>query len=237
MPIIVIEGLDGSGKHTQAENLVKHYSKTYHTHLVDFPRYERPSSTLVREHLASHTSTDPVWENPYTVSSYYACDRAISYQTEEWRDWYQAGHLIILDRYMTSNMIYQAAKQPIKKRIDFWNWLCDYEFNKLQIPRPDYIAYLKLSPEATEKLIDERVKNKQSHDPNIADKKDAYEKDARYQRECYFTANQAATRFNWQIVNCDDKINGIRSIKEIAKDLIYNIDHSDILIKARKLSD
>ena len=72
MPLIVIEGLDGSGKHTQAEMLQEAIPGSI---LIDFPRYQNPSSYLVREHLAGRTSPDPTVENPYAAATYFAADR------------------------------------------------------------------------------------------------------------------------------------------------------------------
>lgn len=237
MPLIAIDGLDGSGKHTQSQLLFEELSKTYHTHLIDFPRYENPSSTLVREHLSNRTSTDSRWENPYLVSSYYACDRAISYQTEEWKDWLAAGHVVISDRYITANMIYQTTKLPDGKRREFLHWLWDYETAKLRVPAPDLTLYLRLSWDMAVRLLDERSKKKQSPDRSLNGKKDVYESDKDFLRECYYTANQVADmpELGWNVVSCDDEINGIRPPEEIHGLIMDCIERNNILRNARRL--
>ena len=239
MPIIAIDGLDGSGKHTQAKLLVDELSKAYHAHLLDFPRYDRASSTLVREYLSGRTSADPVWENPYLASCYYACDRAISHQTEEWRDWLAAGHVVVCDRYVTANMIYQAAKLPDDKKLPFLRWLVDFETNKLRIPAPDLVLYLKLSYETALRLMDERSQQNISPDKNLNGKKDAHESDADYQYRCFDTAIQITEwpEFKWNSIDCDDGERGIKSMENIHGMVMDTVRDSGVLDHARKLHE
>ena len=52
--MIVIEGLDGSGKATQAELLTKRLkNEGKNVMKVSFPDYDSPSSSLIKMHLRS----------------------------------------------------------------------------------------------------------------------------------------------------------------------------------------
>lgn len=225
MPLIVIEGLDGSGKHTQAELLQKSLPNA---ELIDFPRYNNPSSSLVREHLSGKTCPDPTLENPYAASSYYACDRVISYQTEPWGTRLNAGKTIIMDRYVTSNLIYQAAKLQQNERKEFRAWLWDYEINRLQLPPPNIVIYLQVNPDITYEMAEKRAKQGESHDENLNGQRDLYEQKLSYQRDCYFSALEVSKEYNWEIIPCV-KNNKMRTIEDIHLDIINLIKTKGLL--------
>ena len=51
--IIVIEGLDGCGKQTQSEKLYNRLvNENYNVKKIAYPRYENPSSSLVKLYLS-----------------------------------------------------------------------------------------------------------------------------------------------------------------------------------------
>lgn len=229
MPLIVLEGLDGSGKQTQSNLLYKCLSKTYKTHKIDFPRYDNPSSYLVREHLKGATSENASLENPYACELYYAADRVISSQTEEWANWLKQNHVVISDRYNTASMIYQAAKLPAKNRIDFARWVYDLETNKLRLPKPDLIMYIQMKPQLSQELMKARYHGDESE-------KDEYEKNADLQKRCYETASIIAKEFNWHTITCDDGNMNLRSIDDIHNDILQTVRASGILCQAAQNS-
>ena len=195
MPIIAIDGLDGSGKKTQTGLLVDELKARHEVFTLDFPRYQHPSSMLVREHLAGRTSMDATTENPYAVASYYACDRFVSYQNE-WRKHYENNEIIVFDRYTTANMIHQTVKLPPERRPEFLAWLYDYEHVKLGIPKPDVVLYLDVPPETARKLILERYGGDES-------RMDKLESDLEYQSRCRNTARLAARLYDWTVISCE----------------------------------
>lgn len=218
MPLIVIEGLDGTGKNTQAKLLEENLPKS---HMIDFPRYNRPSSTLVKEYLAGRTSPDPTTENPYAASSYYACDRVISYQKEHWAAQYKIGLPIIMDRYLTSNLIYQAAKlNTPKERKSFREWAWDYEINRLRLPPPDVVIYLSLDPRITFANTLKRAQNGESHDSSLNGQMDLHESNLTYQKACHQSAIEAAYAYNWITIPCENENNSMRSIEDIHNDIM-----------------
>ena len=212
--IIVLEGLDGSGKQTQAKRLIDKLSIDHDTFTIDFPRYGHASSALMVEHLQGRTSTEPTKENPYAVSSYAACDRFISYQTE-WKDKIRDGTVCVFDRYSTSNMIYQASKLPREERPGFMEWVMDYEYGKLGLPSPSKVIYLDVHPDVTRRLMAERyAKNGGSPD--------ALESDVEYQLKCREAAMMAVDLYGWSCIACSPA-GALLSIDEIHALIISEI--------------
>ena len=110
--LIVLEGLDGSGKATQAKLLAQHLKEAgKNVQEITFPDYASDSSALVKMYLAGQFGDKPDDVNAYAASSFYAVDRYASYKTS-WGSFYEAGGVIIADRYTTSNAVHQCSKLP-----------------------------------------------------------------------------------------------------------------------------
>ena len=151
--LIVIDGLDGSGKATQSKRLCEHLcSLGYKAKTVSFPDYESDSSALVKMYLGGKLGDSPDDVNAYAASSFYAVDRVASYLNTWGRD-YREYDFIIADRYTTSNIIHQMAKVPVEERQSYIDWLFDYEYNRLEIPAPDMVIFLDVDPAISQKLI------------------------------------------------------------------------------------
>ncbi len=143
--IIVIEGLDGSGKATQTKLLYeKLLAAGKQVRRLEFPDYENPSSALVKMYLSGDFGKDPADVNAYAASAFYAVDRVASF-LQVWKKDYPADTVFLCDRYATSNIIYQMAKVPASERDAFIAWQQDFEYDKLGLPRPDAVIYLVLS--------------------------------------------------------------------------------------------
>ena len=80
--IIVIEGLDGSGKATQTKLLFeKLQSRGANVRRLEFPNYDSPSSALVKMYLGGEFGSKPEDVNAYAASAFYAVDRIAGYLT------------------------------------------------------------------------------------------------------------------------------------------------------------
>ena len=80
--LIVLEGLDGSGKATQAKLLAQHLKEAgKNVQEITFPDYASDSSALVKMYLAGQFGDKPDDVNAYAASSFYAVDRYASYKT------------------------------------------------------------------------------------------------------------------------------------------------------------
>ena len=154
--LIVIEGTDGSGKSTQFRLMTQRLTQEGKDfrNLV-FPRYSEPSSALIRMYLSGEFGTKPSDVNAYAASAFYAVDRFASYK-QDWGQWYEDGGLILSDRYTTSNAVHQASKEPETGREAFLQWLYEFEYDKLSLPRPDLVIYLDVPTDFTEKLMRHR---------------------------------------------------------------------------------
>ena len=137
--LLVIEGLDGSGKATQAKLLAAHLAESGRRVMeITFPDYESDSSALVKMYLSGQFGDKPDDVNPYAASSFYAVDRYASYKTR-WGSFYEAGGIVIADRYTTSNAVHQCSKLPPEQWDDFLRWAFDYEYRLLGLPAPDAV--------------------------------------------------------------------------------------------------
>lgn len=193
--LMVVDGLDGSGKSTQLEQLSERLKNTDRPfRRISFPDYDSPSSALVRMYLRGDFGGAPGDVNAYASSSFYAVDRFASYKTGWERD-YRAGALILAARYTTSNAIHQMPKLPKDQWDGYLRWMEHYEYDLLGLPRPDLTVFLDMPPEVAEQLILARYQG----DPA---KKDIHERDAAYLRSCREAALHAAERLNWIVIKC-----------------------------------
>ncbi len=207
--LIVLEGVDSSGKQTQTNLLFEYMSKKGRAKQITFPDYESDSSALVKLYLSGAFGATADAVSPYAASTFYAADRFASYKTK-WGSFLNEGGIVICDRYTTSNMVHQAAKlQHAAEKDAFLDWVCDLEYTKMGLPVPDLVFFLDMPPDYAEKLMAER-RNKFSGE----DAKDIHERDGAHLRKAYDNAVYVAKKFGWQFVHCVQ--NGeIRSIDDI----------------------
>lgn len=210
--LIVIEGLDGSGKATQSNLLYeKLLAEGKPVRKVSFPDYESDSSALVKMYLAGDFGKDPGDVNAYAASSFFAVDRFASYKSD-WGRFYEGGGIVIADRYTTSNAIHQCSKLLREEWDGFINWLFDFEFNLMGIPAPDKVIYLQVDPKVSQKLMSIRYQGDES-------KKDIHESNLEYLAKSREAAQYCADKLGWATVKCDDG-DAMRSIAQIHQDIL-----------------
>lgn len=210
--MIVFEGTDGSGKSTQFKLLcgrVNREGKSFRQ--LVFPRYDQPSSALIRMYLGGEFGKNPGDVNPYAASAFYAVDRYASLK-QDWGDYYQEGGLILTDRYTTSNAVHQGAKCSPEERPDFLRWLDDFEHNKLGLPRADLVLYLDMPTEKSIELL-------RSREASTHTKADIHELDTGYLALCRKSALQAAEILGWTVIPCVNERGELRTIEEIHQQL------------------
>ncbi|BED92006.1 MAG: thymidylate kinase [Candidatus Improbicoccus pseudotrichonymphae] len=207
--ILVVEGLDGSGKKTQSLLLQKKLkSENCLAELISFPNYENKSSAFLKMYLNGEFGFSPGDTNPYAASSFFAIDRFINLKLKLENE-YKNSEIIICDRYTTSNIIYQMPKLEFNKWDSFLKWLEDFEYVRLGIPSPDVVVYLDMSIKLSDTLLKKRYGDDIS-------KKDIHESDLKYLSLCQEAAYFAAEKFNWHIIRCYDNNDKIYSEKEIS---------------------
>ena len=205
--LIVIEGTDGSGKSTQFKLLSQRLEQENHPfRKLVFPRYSEESSALIRMYLGGAFGTNPSDVNAYAASAFYAVDRYASYK-QDWGAWYEEGGLIISDRYTTSNAVHQASKEPEDQQAAFLQWLYEFEYDNLGLPKPDLVIYLDVPTDFTEKMM-------RSREAETNTKADIHEKDLDYLATCRRTGRAAAAYYGWKTISCVE--NGqMRTIEDI----------------------
>ncbi|MCH3971583.1 MAG: thymidylate kinase [Oscillospiraceae bacterium] len=195
--LLVLEGLDGSGKQTQAEMLCQALNdRGVRCRHVSFPDYAQPSSALVKMYLHGEFGSQPQDVNPYAASSFYAVDRFASYR-KFWKADYDSGALILADRYTTSNLVYQLPKLPREKWGLFTDWLFDYEYGRLALPIPDLTIFLDMPETVSEALLEKRYHGDEQQ-------KDIHEKDSTFQHACRDAAFYAAKQQHWSVLPCSE---------------------------------
>lgn len=210
--LIVIEGVDSSGKATQAQLLYNEIAKKKETKLITFPDYESDFSIPVKNYLKGDLGKNPSDVNAYAASSFYAIDRYASYK-KKWGAFYESGGVIVADRYTTSNIVHQASKIDGDKK-EFIGWLCDYEYRRLMLPVPDLVIFLDMPPESAQYLMRER-KNKFTGETE----KDIHEKDFDFLKKSYDNAINVANLCGWQRIVCAREQN-IRTIEDIHNEIV-----------------
>jgi dTMP kinase len=152
--IIVLDGGDNVGKATQADLLLRRLMDEGHNvGKLDFPRYNQNTyGHLIRECL-NGTRGDFMNLDPKIAATLYAADR---YESKvQMMEWVNEGRTIILDRYVSANMLHQGAKiEDADEREEFLKWLDHVEYEIFGMPRPDLTVYLDVPPDESQKLLE-----------------------------------------------------------------------------------
>ena len=153
---IVLEGLDGAGKSTQIKKLRQLLAdRGVESEYVHFPRFDSPVfgeliARFLRGELGSVESVDP-----YIVALLFAGDRAD--MAPQIRAWQAEGKVVIVDRYVYSNIGYQCAKiADAEGRNRLKQWILDTEYSYYNIPRPDISLFLDVPFAFTAKSLTEQ---------------------------------------------------------------------------------
>lgn len=193
--LIVIEGLDGSGKGTQAAELAKNLAAGgAPVRKVSFPDYASDSSALVKMYLSGQFGKDPQDVNAYAASTFYAVDRFASFK-RDWGGFYEGGGIVVADRYTTSNAVHQCSKLPQEQWDAFLAWLFDFEYHLLGIPSPDLVVYLSVDPAVSQRLMTGRYQGDES-------RKDIHEGNLAYLRRSRLAAEYCSSRLDWRQIEC-----------------------------------
>lgn len=209
--LIVIEGTDCSGKQTQTEELVKNLKSLGHKAIsFSFPNYASPTGEIIGECYLGKNKPSLFKEgnenvDPKISSLYYAADRA--YNINIIKKYLDNDYIVILNRYVESNMAFQGGKiKDIKKRNMMYEWLDNLEFVLLDLPRPDMVLFLYLPYEQVCLLKKDRGKvfnENMLHMAEIA----------------YFELSDI---YDYQKIKCM-KDNKLRSIDDIAEEILMKV--------------
>ena len=218
--IIVIEGLDASGKDTQSRLLQeKLQSEGLETYKLDLPYYNDPSSTLVKMYLGGELGDKPSDVNAYAASTFYAVDRYASFK-KHWQKEYESDKIIVANRYTTSNASHQMTKLPESEWDAYLDWLFSFEYKKMEIPEPDCVIFLDMPVDISQKLLMKRYEGDST-------KKDVHERDVDYLKACHKAAEYASKKLSWNVITCGE--NGEPYSFEYIASKVYDCVKKEIL--------
>jgi dTMP kinase len=211
--IVVIEGLDGTGKATQSKLLTDRLmAMDIKAMRHSFPNYSSESAGPLKMYLQGEIDEDHTKVNIYATSSFFAADRYITFYKEVW-PWMQENPdgVVVLDRYVSSNLIYQGAHLPDdKERRKFYKWSIDYETRLLGLPEADKTILLDLPVYVSTALIALRDRKADVHEADIA-----------YLERCRKSSFCAAKFGAWDLVRCESRAKGfIRDEEDIADEIL-----------------
>ncbi|MFH1508788.1 MAG: dTMP kinase [bacterium] len=199
--LIVIEGSDGAGKSTQIELLISRLKKSGRkVYKIHFPNYKSYYGQQIKK--LAHKSTGYFRKlDPHYTAVLYALDR---YKlSDKIRSEIKKGNIVVCDRYASAGFAYQAAQNKVgKARNDFRKWHIDFEYNHLQIPKPNMVFYLYVPLIKSAALIKKYRKQ------------DGVESDKKYLKEVEKEMLNLTKMQKWQKVNCLKK-NELMPISEI----------------------
>ncbi len=219
---IVLEGLDGAGKSTQFKLLRDMFAaKGVECEYLHFPRFDAPVygdliASFLRGDLGSLESV-----NPYLVAMLYAGDRADA--SKQINEWLAAGKIVIVDRYVYSNIGYQCAKvENIEERNKLREWILDLEYNHFSIPRPNVSIFLDVPFKFTaERLCEERVGEDRSY---LNGGSDIHESSLSLQESVRRVYLESATHDSaLHVVDCSNEVGAMASPEQIFKRVCEDI--------------
>ena len=209
--LIIIEGTDCSGKGTQSQILLDNLQKDgYKVIEMSFPMYNTPTGKIIggpylgKESICKGWFSEGANNVPAKVASlYYAADRL--YNIDIVKEYLEKDYIVILDRYVTSNMGHQACKIKDKEeRLKMFKWLEELEYNLLELPRPDIKIFLHMPYEYSKELQKNRSE---------LDELEKSEENLRNAENAYL---ELVDLYGFININCikDDKIRSIDDISE-----------------------
>lgn len=209
---IVIEGTDGSGKKTQAKILCEKLNEAGINCIVQsFPNYDSPACTPVKMYLNGEFG-DIGCLDAYQANALYAVDRLCTMMGLKAH--IENGGSIVFDRYVESTMLHQAALiENQEERDKFLDYVNDFEFGKLKLPKPDLVIFLDVPVEVSKKLADSRGEYKSGN------KKDILEQDISHLTKAYNSGKYVANKYGWTQISCLNESGNLKSIEEISNDI------------------
>ena len=219
--IIAIEGADGVGKNTTATRLCETLNTTGRSaSVIGFPRYgETAAGVTIGRYLAGDM---PVPVTPHAAATLYALDRF------EWRDQIlaaaAANDVLIFDRYVASNMAYQAARVAADRSREMMEWILALETGQFALPSPSLSIYLDTPWDLARAMILQKAERSYT-----AKSYDEYEADVALQQRvrANYEAIVAADRLGpWRTVRASDA-GAMRPPQAIVDEIIEHIDSLD----------
>ena len=205
--LVVIDGVDGSGKTTQVNLLSKYLAeKNIPYEVISFPQYGKNEySKKIKDYLEGHLGK-LAEVDPYFIAKEYASDRLTA--KDLIKSWLMMGKLVIANRYVSASKAHLGANLPDEKKEEFMEWIDRLEYQTNGMPKPDLTILLKVDP----KIGQENALK--DHLTDIHEKSLEHEEKA---AKIYFKLSQAEE--NWFVVDCM-KDGGMKSPEDIQNEIL-----------------
>jgi len=216
--LIAIEGIDGSGKRTQLDLLSGVLeaggNRVYST---GFPQYDSWFGRMVGQFLNGELGALEAVD-PHFTALLYAGDRFEAKPKIEAA--LNEGRVVLIDRYIGSNLAHQTARAPAGKRAEFRRWIEHLEYNIYDLPREDLILYLRVPPAEAQKLV--TLKSRRAYTSATQDLQEA---SLRHLQDAAAMYDQLACSAPWVTIECFDSTSGtMRSVKKITRDVLAAVE-------------
>jgi dTMP kinase len=216
--LIAVEGIDGSGKRTQVDLLTLTLKARGHSvYSTGFPQYDSWFGKMVGKFLnGEFGSLENV--DPHFTALLYAGDRfECKYKIEAAL---HGGQIVIVDRYIGSNLAHQTARVPPAKRADFLKWIEHLEYQIYSLPRENLILYLRVPPLEAQRLVS--LKSARSY---TSAQKDLQEASLHHLQDAAEMYDSLSRSVPWATIQCfDATLNAIREPEDIALDVLAAVE-------------
>jgi dTMP kinase len=225
--LVAIEGIDGSGKGTQAGILREAFlAAGLRCQLFSFPRYKETGfGAKIGDFLNGRFGNlDQV--SPFLVSLLFAGDRFES--RELLRQAIASNDVVLCDRYVASNIAHQGAKAGGAQRQEVIEWIQFVEYQLFELPRPDRVLFLDLPVRQAMTLI--AKKQRRSYTDLAAD---LQESDSHYLQQVHDVYCQlAAGESGWIQIDCLDG-EAVKPVEQVAAEIWRTL--GDIAVNSQRI--
>lgn len=223
--LIVLEGIDGSGKRTQIEMLVRALDAHGIPHVrVGFPHYEGFFGKMVAQFLnGAFGSLEEV--DPHFSALLYAGDRLES--KPEIEAALAAGKTVLADRYIGSNLAHQGSRIPRRRRAAFLDWLKQLEYQVYDLPHEDLVIYLRVPPAEAHRMVGRKAARQYT-----TRRRDLQEANLAHLKEASGVYDQLSRQPNWIGVECAGKRGMLRTPESIHREVLSAIEKRLLLALA-----
>ncbi len=236
--LIVLEGIDGSGKRTQIEMLARALDAHGIPHArMSFPRYDGFFGKLVAQYLNGEFGR-LAEVDPHFSALLYAGDRFES--KPEMEAALTTGKILLADRYIGSNLAHQGARVRGQKRAGFLQWLKQLEYEIYGLPREDLVIYLRVPVREAYRLV-----AKKSARQYTKRKRDLQESNLTHLKQAAALYERLAREPNWVRIDCAEKMkrkriagSSLRTPEAIHREILNAIDeHLPVNVSRDKIGD
>lgn len=216
--LVVLEGIDGSGKRTQLDMLARAMQARGIAHAtIGFPRYEGFFGRMAARYLNGEFGT-LADVDPHFSALLYAGDRFENKKLLE--NYLTAGKLVLADRYIASNLAHQGARVPTKHLSEFLRWLEKLEYGLYALPEEDLVVHLRLPAAQAQKLV-----NKKRARNYTRRRRDLQEASLAHLQSAARIFELLARRRNWATVECiSAQKSALRPPEQIHREIMAILD-------------